>query len=534
MPGELVLELIRSLTPTGVKGFEGLICDLLSRLSGKQFFLCKSGSQHGIDALADNIPVSIECKRYGEHTSLNLRELEGELAAAARAYPRLQLWVLACSVECSAQDREALRKTGENLGVATLILDASSASPELPGVPLISALFVVDPIKVLSVLPQTTAISQPDVETEIETIRKMPGFHQWSLDFKNELLDSPIWSMAVRRHNAKLLKVINEGSRVYLGTDFNQQAVITRTIQHDLDQWLETNLQNNKESLAVVQGKRYDGKTWCVLSWLASQLQNISMPVFFIPSNIGMQTTGLYEHFLSETQHALGSYARHAECTLRRAMERRETNEPWGLLVVDGLNEYPDSDRCIRNILEALASHTDMLRPALVLATVRTQSWHALQQSIPANIRTRVLTIAPYDDTEFRHALALRGLPANYDELLPNTARTIIRRPRFLDLVVAHKTKLGEYAAITADVLYWLDSCDKLRDRSGSQTDFEVSAYQSLLKQLAARFSTSLSLKDEDIRNTGSSPHRVGDFGLISYRVEHAGENFQAQVLLVA
>ena len=33
---------------------------------------------------------------------------------------------------------------------------------------------------------------------------------------------------------------------------------------------------------------------------------------------------------------------------------------------------------------------------------------------------------------------------------------------------------------------------------------------------------------------TGSSPHRVGDFGLISYRVEHAGQDFQAQVLLVA
>jgi hypothetical protein len=32
----------------------------------------------------------------------------------------------------------------------------------------------------------------------------------------------------------------------------------------------------------------------------------------------------------------------------------------------------------------------------------------------------------------------------------------------------------------------------------------------------------------------GSSPSRVGDFGLISYRVEHAGEDFQAQVLFVA
>jgi hypothetical protein len=31
----------------------------------------------------------------------------------------------------------------------------------------------------------------------------------------------------------------------------------------------------------------------------------------------------------------------------------------------------------------------------------------------------------------------------------------------------------------------------------------------------------------------GSSPFRVGDFGLISYRVEHAGEDFEAQVLFV-
>jgi len=37
-----------------------------------------------------------------------------------------------------------------------------------------------------------------------------------------------------------------------------------------------------------------------------------------------------------------------------------------------------------------------------------------------------------------------------------------------------------------------------------------------------------------DLMNRGSSPSRVGDFGLISYRVEHAGEDFQAQVLLGA
>ena len=36
------------------------------------------------------------------------------------------------------------------------------------------------------------------------------------------------------------------------------------------------------------------------------------------------------------------------------------------------------------------------------------------------------------------------------------------------------------------------------------------------------------------LSHTGYSPSRVGDFGLTSYRVEHAGGDFQAQILLVA
>ena len=32
----------------------------------------------------------------------------------------------------------------------------------------------------------------------------------------------------------------------------------------------------------------------------------------------------------------------------------------------------------------------------------------------------------------------------------------------------------------------------------------------------------------------GSSPSRVGNFDRISYRIEHAGEDFEAQVLLIA
>jgi len=69
-------------------------------LIGVPIRLCKSRYHVGTDAVADRaeIPVAIEDIRY-QTGSLDLRDLEGELAAATRTYPDIQLWVLATSVE---------------------------------------------------------------------------------------------------------------------------------------------------------------------------------------------------------------------------------------------------------------------------------------------------------------------------------------------------------------------------------------------------------------------------------------------------
>ena len=45
------------------------------------------------------IPVAIEDKRY-QTGSLDLRDLEGELAAATRTYPDIQLWCLPQQLSC--------------------------------------------------------------------------------------------------------------------------------------------------------------------------------------------------------------------------------------------------------------------------------------------------------------------------------------------------------------------------------------------------------------------------------------------------
>ena len=101
-PGEVTLQALRCLRDSGQKSFEQLTANLLSHLIGFPVRLCKSGPQGGIDALAEEIPIAIEDKRYDE-TRLDEVELEGKLSQAARSYPDLQLWILITTTEVSAQ-----------------------------------------------------------------------------------------------------------------------------------------------------------------------------------------------------------------------------------------------------------------------------------------------------------------------------------------------------------------------------------------------------------------------------------------------
>src|SRR5687767_6209877 len=100
-----LIDILRKLAPAGPEGFEGLIAHLLETLTGTHFYLAKSGSQEGRDmssrSLNANV-VAVECKRYGQSTELDERELLGELVQATRAIPDLDLWVLVTSRELSS------------------------------------------------------------------------------------------------------------------------------------------------------------------------------------------------------------------------------------------------------------------------------------------------------------------------------------------------------------------------------------------------------------------------------------------------
>src|SRR5437016_2093603 len=98
--GNAVIEMVRRCVPTGPEGFEGLIARLLEKLTGRRFYLARSGSQAGRDISSDfqNCSIiAVECKRYGENTELDERRLLGELVQALQDIPDLDLWVLVAS-----------------------------------------------------------------------------------------------------------------------------------------------------------------------------------------------------------------------------------------------------------------------------------------------------------------------------------------------------------------------------------------------------------------------------------------------------
>ena len=117
----------QQLRPAGAEGFEGLVADLLSDLTGLHFYLSQSGQQSGRDAKTSSqasTVVAIEAKRYADSTKLDERELVAELHQAVTSEPTLDLWILATSRYVPEQLLKSLEKEAEGLAVALLIMDS--------------------------------------------------------------------------------------------------------------------------------------------------------------------------------------------------------------------------------------------------------------------------------------------------------------------------------------------------------------------------------------------------------------------------
>jgi hypothetical protein len=269
--GQATLQALKCLKPSGEKSFEKLTATLLSQLIGMSIRLCKSGYQGGIDALAE-IPIAIEDKRSQAGT-LDLNELRGKLAEAARIYPDLQLWVLTATVSLDPFNKHALEQTAELLGLGVLILDSATAQPELPDLAAIVALCASSPEETLkAIATQDWLDSQrvadmpaiTEVQAELEAIRALPRFTEWLDRLRAKLIELPLWQLITNRQNRRLTQILEENAYIGFGTAFDSSTLVPRTVKSDLNAWFPTAMESSDHEIAVVLGERYDGKTWLV------------------------------------------------------------------------------------------------------------------------------------------------------------------------------------------------------------------------------------------------------------------------------
>lgn len=106
--------------------FEELVAALFSRLLSVPIAVAASGPQHGGDAGPagqHGRRFRLECKKYGDNTRFNERELLGEIQQASRQDEALEAWILIATRIVPEQIRQSLDSCGDQHGVPVLIVD---------------------------------------------------------------------------------------------------------------------------------------------------------------------------------------------------------------------------------------------------------------------------------------------------------------------------------------------------------------------------------------------------------------------------
>ena len=481
-----VIEHLRKILPAGKNGFEGLIARLLENLTGRHFYLARSGSQAGRDIRSDRHGgsiIAVECKRYGKETELNERELLAELVQASNDIPDLDLWVLVVSRDVPDQLLTLLDQQAVRQGVEFRAISAGDGSPSTlealcaHGIQIVLDFFtsILSKQNVQQIQCELEDIAKnSDFESTIERLQSAfaaasTGYDHWRVK-QNQWLKQRFSTESESRSTfGQVLHVASE----------EVDLIKRNTAWQELDQWLSSWPETRSSFVAL--GDEGDGKTWAVASWLDRQIQNTEnfSPVIFLSSSHPRSNEPA--SLLSEAIARQIGQQDHTywERRLMRWKQRPVGKSPVILLVLDGINERR-TPQWWRELIEGFMDPPWRERIA-VLITVRTGYWERYFSTL-RHLNVRSLTLPPYNDSELeivlrRHHLARTDI---HDSLLP-----LIRKPRYFDLVVKHRKRMAESGDITVARLIYED----WRDRWSRKTNLPIDdqTFQGIIKGLAEK-----------------------------------------------
>lgn len=496
-----VVDFLRKLPPSGLKGFEGLIAELLSRLTNQQFDLAQSGSQHGRDLSSrssqKNI-IAVECKKYAEKKSFSQAELSDKIEQALDHIPDLDIWVLVTTRSVPDQLREHLKKKTDKAGIELRIIGwQSRESNQLEELcaqaqdivlkflePKLSPIEKDELRQILQNITERNDYELRKSSLKDELISPVIGYYNWKEKQNNWLIDN---FKSEKKSRANLRQVINI-------TEEHVNLIERRKITQGLDDWFKS--WEDKKTPFVVLGEEGYGKTWAVASWINAKITKERFFPFTIFLSAGMVDSDDPINLIAKQMEKQVSFLNldYSKNRLNRWL-KKETNYPLILLVLDGINEkHPVY--LWRKIIDKLI--TDELATSIALViTCRTRYWDRELNSIKDYRNLKRFELQPYDDEELNSALEINNLDFRQ---VSEEIKNIARIPRFFDLIVEFKDKLKESKDITvARLIYedWRQRWEKKQELP--MTDREFS---NLLRDLGEKYRSKIDRKEYQITDT--------------------------------
>ncbi|MBS0234171.1 MAG: hypothetical protein JSR99_11895 [Proteobacteria bacterium] len=466
---------------------EHLGAALISRLLNVPVAVARGGFQHGGDAGPagqHGRRFRIECKRYQDTTSLDDRELQGEIDDALRADEALEAWILVSTRVVTEQTVQKLILKGERLGVPVLIIDwrDDDLAP-------LAALCAYAPDVLEQYFPGPAASLarrlRPVAQDALKSFER--EFQSWCLGFKalrtlsheklNEVWTSP------REANAAFGQNAAGGSQ--------HHRIRRKAIHAGLDGWWQT--QTQTDAPATVVGWDGVGKTWASLDWLVDRRDQHPITLI-VPSSAVAPLTSASEtalkQFLGTRLHELTGVrdAEHWTRRLDRLLQRPSDEGPVITLFLDGLNQEASAPWL--GLFKQLQSKnfTGRIR---VMSSVRTHFFEdRLARLKGLIVAPQRIDIGPYDMAsggEFDEMLAFEKL-ARTD--LPPDLIEQARTPRLFKLVVQFRDRFVEAGNITPYRLLWEYGCDRSGERAGRS--FTEEEWREWLQEVANNFRSGL------------------------------------------
>lgn len=492
MMSVILIDGLRQLPPSGQNSFEGLISELMERLTGLRFYLAKAGSQSGRDMSSErrngNL-IAVECKRYGNTTELNQRELLGELSEVAHDIPDLDIWILVTSRGSPSQLLERLSQEANSRGIEFFAFSSEDGSPSS-----LEILCANEPDITIEYLKRSG--KNPDLVSlaqDLNAIRASQHFDEvlenLRANLKNEAIGYGNWRLSQNKwfleHCKSEIESRGAFRQVLNVADADNHVINRGEVWKQLDQWLFDWGQTH--SSCLLEGEEGDGKTWAVASWLSQRMQSTSsFPAVLFLSSMAVNSDNPDSLFVDAISQQ-GNVARREiiDARLFRWLKRRTGESPLIILVLDGINERRASSWW-RGLFEKLIAPPWSQQIGLLI-TCRTVYWNQYFKNLHY-FQPQIYVVPPYNNDELSEALGRHNLKIPD---IPRSVFPLLRKPRYFDLMIRHRNRMAESGDITPARLIYEDWRDRYERKSSFPMDER--SFQDLIVEIAQKSRTVVS-----------------------------------------